>query len=76
MSNFRATFGCVVKQLLLDLLAQSIHAYPGKDVSNFCLQKLGEKGSGGQTCRCYSKKRSDDPWIFLVFSIIDLQNLQ
>ena len=26
-SNFRTTFGCIVKQLLLDLLAQSIHAY-------------------------------------------------
>ena len=26
-SNFRATFGCIVKQRLLDLLAQSIHAY-------------------------------------------------
>ena len=25
-SNFRATFGCIVKQLLPDLLAQSIHA--------------------------------------------------
>ena len=26
-SNFRATFGCIVKQLLLDLLVQSIHPY-------------------------------------------------
>ena len=25
--NFLATFGCIVKQLLLDLLAQSVHAY-------------------------------------------------
>ena len=26
LSNFRATFGCIVERLLLDLLAQSIHA--------------------------------------------------
>ena len=29
LSNFRATFGCIVEQLLLDILAQSIHAYKG-----------------------------------------------
>ena len=27
LSNFRATFGYIVKQLFLNLLAQSIHAY-------------------------------------------------
>lgn len=27
LSNFRAAFGYIVKQLLLNLLAQSIHAY-------------------------------------------------
>ena len=27
--TLRATFGCIVKQLLLDLLAQSINAYLG-----------------------------------------------
>ena len=39
-SDFRATFGFIVKQLLLDLRAQSIHAYLGALEKTDCTSML------------------------------------
>ena len=66
--NFRATFWCIVKQLLLDLLAQSIHAYRLQAHSTnfrFCLFSFGSFWQGYRNRVSHllrSRNKSLPPW--------------